>query len=53
MTALYLSMGRDADQVVRTPRPADPIGAALRGIFECPPLPEDMARLLRRIDRPR
>ena len=51
MSALDLSIGRDTDQVVRRPRPADAIGAALRGVFECPAVPEDMARLLRRIDR--
>ena len=50
MSALYLSMARD-DQVVRRPSPTDAIGAALRGVFECPALPEDMALLLRRLDR--
>jgi hypothetical protein len=53
MSALYLSMARDAEQVVRRPRPADAIGAALRGVFDCPALPEDMTRLLRRLDRQR
>ena len=52
MPALYLSAEREADQVVRRPRPADAIGAALRGAFACPSLPDDMVRLLRRIDRP-
>lgn len=51
MSSLYLSIGRDAEQVVRLPRPADAIGAALRGVFDAPALPEDMARLLRRLDR--
>lgn len=51
MSALYLSIGKDAEQWVRRPRPADAIGAALRGVFDCPPLPDDMARLLRRLDR--
>lgn len=51
MCALYLSIGRDAEQTVLRPRPADAIGAALRGSFSCPPLPEDMVRLLRRLDK--
>ena len=53
MSALYLTIGRDAEQLVRSPRPADAIGAALRGAFGCPSLPDDMARLLRRLDRTR
>ena len=51
MSALYLSIGRDAEQTVVRPRPSDAIGAALRGAFASPPLPEDMARLLRRLDK--
>jgi hypothetical protein len=51
MTALYISMAVEAEHVVRRPRPADAIGAALRGVFPCPPLPEEMTRLIRRLDR--
>jgi hypothetical protein len=51
MSALYLSIGTETDQVVRRPCPSDAIGAALRGVFDAPPMPEDMARLLRRLDR--
>lgn len=53
MSNLYLSIGREAEQVVRRPHPADAIGAALRGAFDCRQLPEDMARLVRRLDRER
>jgi hypothetical protein len=53
MNALHLSMADDAEQVVRRPRPADAVGAALRGVFACPALPDDMVRLLRRLDRQR
>ena len=53
MSAMSLSISRDSEQVVRRPRPADAIGAALRGVFDCPALPEDMARLVRRLDRTR
>lgn len=51
MSALYLQMTRDADQVVHRPRPSDAIGAALRGVFDSPALPDDMIRILRRLDR--
>lgn len=51
MSALYLSIGTETDQVVRRPLPTDAIGSALRGVFNCPALPDDMARLLRRLDR--
>ena len=51
MSALYLSIGREAEQVVRRPHPADAIGAALRGAFDCRSLPDDMVRLLRRLDK--
>lgn len=51
MASLHLSIGRDADQVVRRPRPADALGAALRGAFDSRTLPEDMVRLLRRLDK--
>ena len=53
MSALYLSIGRDAEQVVRRPQPTDAVGAALRGAFDCRTLPEDMTRLLRLLDRGR
>jgi hypothetical protein len=53
MSQLHLSMADDAEQVVRRPRASDPIGAALRGAFDCPALPDDMVRLLRRLDRQR
>lgn len=51
MSALYLSIGREGEQVVRRPRPSDALGAALRGAFSCPALPADMVRLVRRLDR--
>lgn len=51
MSALFLSIDRDADQVVRRPHPSDAVGAALRGTFDCPALPPDMVRLLRRLDK--
>ena len=50
MPALYLNTGRDTDQVVGRPKASDAVGAALRSVFECPALPDDMAHLLRRID---
>ena len=53
MSALYLSIGRDAEQVVRRPHRSDAIGAALRGTFDCRTVPEEMARLLRKLDRER
>lgn len=53
MAALYLSIGTDTGQVVRRPRPSDAIGAALRGVFDCPALPDDISRLLQRLDRMR
>jgi hypothetical protein len=53
MSALYLSIGTEQGHSVRPPRPADAIGAALRGMFDAPALPEEMARLLRRLDRDR
>jgi hypothetical protein len=53
MSALSLSVSREGEQVVRRPRATDAIGAALRGAFGCPALPEDMARLVRRLDRTR
>lgn len=46
-----LSMASDAVEVVRRPRPADALGAALRGAFGTPPLSDDIARLLRRLDK--
>lgn len=53
MTALYLSIAADGnDQVICRPRPADAMGAALRGVFgDGATLPDDMLRLLRRLDR--
>ena len=53
MSALYLSTATEAGQSVRLPRPADAIGAALRGVFHTPVLPKDMARLLHCLDRNR
>ena len=53
MSALYISSAATGnDQVVHRPRPADAIGAALRGVFGtgCA-LPADMARLLERLER--
>ena len=44
-------IGAVAEQVVRRPLPTDAIGAALRGAFGCRSLPEDMTRLLCRLDR--
>lgn len=53
MAGLYLSMNGDTDRVVRSPRVTDAIGAALRGVFDCPALPDDMTRLLHALNRPR
>ncbi len=55
MSALYISTASGGnDQVVCRPRPADAIGAALRGVFgdgAC--LPPDMMRLLQKLDKER
>ena len=48
-----LSMANDAVEVVRRPRPADALGAALRGAFGCPAVPDEMAQLLRQLEKPR
>lgn len=53
MSALYLAASNGNDQLVRRPSPTDAIGAALRGAFGCPGLPEDMVRALWRLDRER
>ncbi|WP_425228307.1 hypothetical protein [Sphingomonas sp.] len=38
-------------EVVPRPRAADAVGAALRGAFDLSPLPDEMQRLLQRLDR--
>ncbi|WP_179506859.1 hypothetical protein [Sphingomonas melonis] len=43
--------GRNGDYVVRIPRPADPLGHALRGVFGETPMPEDLQALLNRLNR--
>ena len=48
-----LSMASDAVEVVRYPRVTDALGAALRNAFAAPPLPDEMAQLLRRLERTR
>ena len=54
MAALYLSSADQGnEEVVRLPRPADALGAALRGVFSDQPLPVDMVLLLNRLDRVR
>lgn len=55
MSALYISpTGTGNGQVVHRPRPADPIGAALRGAFgDGATLPPDILRLLQNLDRTR
>ena len=42
---------RNGDYVVRLPRPADPLGHALRGVFGETPMPDDIKTLLERLDR--
>lgn len=39
------------DYIVRTPRPTDALGHALRDVFHDTPLPNDLLTLLRRLDR--
>ncbi|MEA1085596.1 hypothetical protein SFC76_15120 [Sphingomonas sp. CD22] len=52
-TAMHTSgKGRSGDYVVRLPRPADPLGNALRGVFGETPMPDDLQALLNRLDRP-
>jgi hypothetical protein len=41
---------RQGDYVVRRPRSTDALGHALRGAFVNSATPDDMARLLQRID---
>lgn len=42
---------KHGDYVVRTPRPTDALGHALRGVFNDTPLPDDLQALLDRLDR--
>ena len=53
MASLYISNAKGGnEQVVTRPRPADPLGAALRGTFGAHRnLPADLAQLIRRLDR--
>lgn len=46
----HLGKAKRGDYVVRTPRPTDALGLALRGVFHDTPLPEDLVMLLRRLD---
>lgn len=39
------------DYVVQRPRASDAIGHSLRGVFAEMPLPDEMVRLLRQLDR--
>lgn len=39
------------DYIVRSPRPTDALGHALRGVFSDPQLPEEFLVLLRRLER--
>lgn len=49
---LTISNQPDGQGLVRRPRATDVIGQALRGTFsEARGLPEDMARMLRQLDR--
>ncbi|WP_169742501.1 hypothetical protein [Sphingomonas taxi] len=51
-TAMHTSRkDRSGDYVVRLPRPADPLGHALRGVFGETPMPDDMRALLERLER--
>lgn len=45
------SMACDTVEVVRRPRPADAVGAALRSVYGGVALPEDMSQLLRRLEK--
>jgi hypothetical protein len=53
MASLYISKAQGSnEQVVVRPRPADALGAALRGAFGAHGgLPSDLAHLLLRLDR--
>ena len=53
MSTLYIAIAANGnEQVVHRPRATDAIGAALRGVFgNAPALPDDMARLLRGLER--
>jgi hypothetical protein len=51
MSTLHLSADTADEQVVRAPRPADAIGAALRGAFGVRALPGELARLVRELHR--
>ncbi len=42
---------RKSGYVVRPPLATDALGHALRGVFDSTPLPEDMAALIKRLDR--
>lgn len=42
---------RHGDYVVRSPRPTDALGHALRGVFSDTSLPDDLLVLLRRLER--
>lgn len=53
MTSAFLCIDRHAgEQVVRSPRPTDAVGQALRGAIPAGAgLPEDILALLTRLDR--
>ena len=52
MSYVSLTAAADDHGVVRRPMPGDALGSALRGVYgETPMLPDDMARLLRELDR--
>ena len=50
MSVIPVPMARNGE-VVRLPRPADALGAALRGTFAMPKTGTDMVALLQRLDR--
>lgn len=51
MTAASSRRVEDHTYIVRSPRATDGIGQALRGVFGKPSVPDDLAQLLRKLDR--
>jgi len=52
MMTTALTFGDKAStDMVPLPRPTDALGSTLRDAFAVPPMPEDLADLLRRLDR--
>ena len=47
----HVGKAKRGDYIVRSPRPTDALGHALRGVFGDTPLPDDLLVLLRRLER--